>query len=169
VQDKFLNPTDKILELIKELEFIEKGVIKLEETSEKYRVYEEVLQVQEYANFASIDDLRNDLNLRMLLWRSKEEWERISVEWMNLPFKDVDAKELGEKANLYAKNVYRCEKNLPDSGVISELKKVVYDFRDTMPVVTALRSPYLKQTHWDEIKVNILKQDFDTNDEEFTL
>jgi len=105
----------------------------------------------------------------MTLWKSKEEWERLSEEWMNLPFQNIDAKVLEEKANLYAKNVNRCDKNLPDSQVIKDLKRVVYDFRDTMPIVTALRSEYLKTDHWDEIKNNILKQDFDINDDEFTL
>lgn len=37
-----------------------------------------------------------------------------------------------------------------------------------MPVVTALRSKYLTEAHWAEIK-GYLKADFDITDESFTL
>ena len=38
----------------------------------------------------------------------------------------------------------------------------------SMPVVTALRSKYLTEEHWKEIK-NIMKAEFDINDKEFSL
>lgn len=41
-------------------------------------------------------------------------------------------------------------------------------YKNTMPVVTALRSKYLTEDHWNEIK-NILKADFNINDNKFTL
>jgi len=44
----------------------------------------------------------------------------------------------------------------------------VYAFKNTMPVVTALRSKYLTEDHWLEIK-SILKADFDITNEQFTL
>lgn len=37
----------------------------------------------------------------------------------------------------------RCEKNLNENKVIQYLKKIVWEFKDTIPVVSALRSPYL--------------------------
>jgi dynein heavy chain len=44
----------------------------------------------------------------------------------------------------------------------------VYEFKNTMPVVTALRSKYLTEEHWKEIKT-IMKAEFDINDKEFSL
>lgn len=40
--------------------------------------------------------------------------------------------------------------------------------RNTMPVVTALRSPHLTENHWNEIK-QILRADFNISDSQFTL
>lgn len=48
------------------------------------------------------------------------------------------------------------------------LQEPVIAVKNTMPVVTALRSQYLTDTHWDEIK-KILDAEFDIHDIEFTL
>lgn len=48
------------------------------------------------------------------------------------------------------------------------LAEPVIAVRNTMPVVTALRSQYLTDTHWDEIK-QILNAEFDIHDPDFTL
>lgn len=41
-------------------------------------------------------------------------------------------------------------------------------FQAIVPIVKALRNDALTETHWAEIK-SLLKQDFDLEDEEFTL
>lgn len=62
----------------------------------------------------------------------------------------------------------RCERGLQDNEVLKHLKKLVWDFKETLPVVVALRSQYLNEEHWTEIK-DIIKSNFDINDENFTL
>lgn len=48
------------------------------------------------------------------------------------------------------------------------LKEKVKTFQAIVPIVKALRNDALTETHWAEIK-SLLKQDFDLEDEEFTL
>lgn len=62
----------------------------------------------------------------------------------------------------------RCEKNLQDNKVLHYLKRMVWEFKDTIPVVVALRSQYLHAEHWSEIK-QLVKADFDVVDNAFTL
>lgn len=45
---------------------------------------------------------------------------------------------------------------------------MVWKYKDTMPVVTALRSEYLTEDHWRDIKT-ILKSEFSIEDADFTL
>ena len=52
--------------------------------------------------------------------------------------------------------------------MLQYLKKIVWEFKDTIPVVVALRSPYLLENHWGEIKL-LVKSEFDVNDDTFTL
>ena len=64
-----------------------------------------------------------------------------------------------QKTEQYVRIVNKCEKNLPENKVIVYLKKIVWEFKDTIPVVNALRSPYLMPEHWQEIK-QFVKGDF---------
>jgi dynein heavy chain len=50
---------------------------------------------------------------------------------------------------------------------LTELKSIVNSFKDTMPVVIALRNKNLKSYHWDAIK-KIIGREFEIN-EDFTL
>ncbi len=50
---------------------------------------------------------------------------------------------------------------------MTELKSIVNSFKDTMPVVIALRNKNLKSYHWDAIK-KIIGREFEIN-EDFTL
>ena len=53
----------------------------------------------------------------------------------------------------HAKTVLVCERNLPGgSTAVACLKKLVFDFKETMPIVAALGNKHLKEEHWAEIK-----------------
>ena len=41
---------------------------------------------------------------------------------------------------------------MTQNAVLDKVKKMVYQFKDTMPVVVALRNKDLKDYHWSEIK-----------------
>ncbi len=51
--------------------------------------------------------------------------------------------------------------------VLDKLKNLVFNFKETMPVVVALRNRDLQDYHWSEIK-RIIGKEF-TIDDEFTL
>ena len=71
------------------------------------------------------------------------------------------------KSEKYTKIVNKCVKNLPQNPILDELKTLLNTFKDTMPVVIALRDPTLQSYHWDEIKA-IVGVDF-VIDSNFTL
>lgn len=167
-QKKYIENSPLPVAIIDELNALDKKVAEIEGRTDKFKGYEEILQVQEYADYSSVEELRNELNLRITLWKSREEWKSISEEWLSIPFRNINAKEISHKAEQYAKIIYRCEKNLPDNPVVHDLKKAVYTFRDSMPIVTALRSQYLGEEHWEEIK-QLVKVDFDIKNDEFTM
>jgi dynein heavy chain len=41
---------------------------------------------------------------------------------------------------------------MPPNSVLDKLKKLVFEFKDTIPVVVALRNPALTVHHWQQIK-----------------
>jgi dynein heavy chain len=48
------------------------------------------------------------------------------------------------------------------------LKKLVFDFKETMPIVEALGNKNLKDEHWNEIKV-IINTEYELEKKEFKL
>jgi dynein heavy chain, axonemal len=46
----------------------------------------------------------------------------------------------------------KCVKNMPPNPVLEKIKGLVFEFKDTIPVVVALRNPALRETHWLTIK-----------------
>lgn len=60
------------------------------------------------------------------------------------------------------------ERTIPESSVTPIFKKLVWLYKDAMPVIVALRSEYLQEEHWREVKA-LLKSDFSIDDDQFTL
>jgi dynein heavy chain, axonemal len=58
---------------------------------------------------------------------------------------------------------------MPPNPVLDQLKSKVFEFRDTIPVVTALRNPCLTDFHWSQLKKDIIGKEFDIMDVTFTL
>ena len=62
---------------------------------------------------------------------------------------------------MYTKIVIQCERQLPQtSTAVKHLKKLVFDFRETMPIVEALGNKNLKVEHWEDIKTILNIPDF---------
>ena len=67
------------------------------------------------------------------------------------------------------KIIAKSVKNMPPNPVLEKLKNLVFDFKDTIPVVVALRNPNLTESHWKQIKSDIIGQEFDITDPNFLL
>lgn len=102
------------------------------------------------------------------MWRSLKEWEELTEKWIKTQFNNIQAKEIAQKADQYAKICMRLEKNLEDNPIQRKLKELVDTFKGAMPIVVALRNDNLKEHHWKEIK-DLIQADFDISDAEFTL
>lgn len=95
------------------------------------------------------------MNLRYSMWKSLKEWKSLISQWIDGKFVDINTEEIRIKGEYYTKVVMRCQKALPSNAILDELKELVFSFKDTMPVVLALRNKNLKSYHWDAIKAVI--------------
>jgi dynein heavy chain len=63
----------------------------------------------------------------------------------------------------------KCERGLPDgSTAVAKLKQMVFEFKETMPIVVALGNKNLKSYHWLQIK-DVLQVEYPIEDMDFTL
>jgi len=163
----FLSGDSEMTEMLKKLDYLEERYNDLEKTSLKYQSWQEVLQMNQTA-FENLDQLRDDLKIRADMWRYLSTWEDKQQEWIKLQFAQIDAKDISDQADRYAKVANRVEKTLPPNPIGEKLKLLVDTFRGTMPVVIALRNTDIQESHMQEIK-DLLQTDFDPSDENFTL
>jgi len=79
---KFLdgNNLDNIYEIIGELDGIEAKFKELEERKETYNKWQQVLETQPTV-FENLEDCREQIALRCLMWRSLSEWTEMNDKW----------------------------------------------------------------------------------------
>ena len=81
------------------------------------------------------------------------------VSWKSggsAPFENMDVTKITQKSNYYTKVSLQGERNLPVGSLnVAILKQLVFDFRETMPIMEALGNKNFKVEHWTEIKTII--------------
>ncbi|XP_069582586.1 dynein axonemal heavy chain 14 [Ranitomeya imitator] len=108
-----------------------------------------------------------DLSLRKLLWESKEEWGRLSTEWRQTSFENLNVDFIQRDVNRFSHTLFMLEKGLPPNDVVTGLKQSITDFKQSLPIMVALRNPCLQARHWDTIHFTIGRMI--TKDKNFTL
>lgn len=116
----------------------------LDDAAEKYRYYEEVLELDECANFQTLDQLRDNHRIKHSIFKGIKDISSLSKAWNELKFKEIKEKELAVICDRFAKDIMIAERTIPESSVTPIFKKMVWLYKDAMPVIVALRSKYLE-------------------------
>jgi len=153
--------------MIKQLELKEATFKELEQRAEKYNDWQIRLETP-LTQFDDLDELREDLLNRCLMWRSLRDWKIYTDKQLATAFIAVDAPSVKVEAEKYAKIVNRLEKTLEDNPIQRSLKEQVETFRGAMPIVTALRRTELKSHHWVEIN-ELIGAELQVDEEGFSL
>ncbi|KAM3930843.1 dynein axonemal heavy chain 14 [Leptodactylus fuscus] len=116
---------------------------------------------------AELSEIECDLSLRKLLWEAKEEWARLSTEWRQTSFENLNVDFIQRDVNRFNHTLFMLEKGLPPNDVVTGLKQSITSFKQSLPIVVALRNPSLQARHWDTIHFTIGRMI--TKDKNFTL
>jgi len=154
-------------EVLKLLDEIEEQVQKAGDDAGRFNRYQDVLKV-EPTPFDNVDDLKVSFQSRAKLWRGMDSWEELSAQWNATAFGVVEVESITKKVQEYNKIAVQSEKAMPDNTVPQIWFNAVNQFKNTLPVVIALRNKALRPRHW-EVIVGLIGQELDLADEEFTL
>ncbi|KAM4770854.1 dynein axonemal heavy chain 14 [Rhinophrynus dorsalis] len=116
---------------------------------------------------ADLTETEYDLNLRKLLWESKEEWEQLSEGWKLTPFELLNVDVIQRDVNRFSHTLFMLEKGLPVNDIVAFLRQSVMDFKQSLPLVVALSNTCLLPRHLDVIQFTIGRAI--TKDKDFTL
>ncbi|XP_031192756.1 dynein heavy chain 14, axonemal isoform X3 [Mastomys coucha] len=99
-----------------------------------------------------ISDIECDLMLRKLLWEAQEEWGTYFWEWRNCTLQNIDFDLVKNNVSKWLHIIFVLEKGLPKNDMVALLKQSVLDFKQELPIITALGNPCLKARHWETLR-----------------
>lgn len=123
------------------------------------------LPIRSYADFFQIQKemigYEQLYELHAAQLSSKEDWGKII--WMNL-----NVQTLQEGIDAYFLQLRKLPKSLKGTDIFRALENQLREFRDSLPLLTDLKQPALRQRHWRDLmnKTGIV---FDMEGESFTL
>ncbi|XP_051881424.1 dynein axonemal heavy chain 6-like [Pristis pectinata] len=104
---------------------------------------------------ALLSETEYELMLRKLLWESESEWEKLYASWTDTWFDELNVDAIRKDVNRFTQTIYLLEKGLPPNDIVPLLKQAVFDFKEMLPVIVALRNPWLESQHWDTIEYTV--------------
>jgi dynein heavy chain len=131
--------------------------------------YQKTLDMGYTEPFNNAEEARVRLGYLTRLWTSLQVWRQNVEKWEVCPFEQIEVADILDQSTHHAKTALVCERNLymevliqrdssvpevqrKESSAVQTLKKLVFDFKETMPIVEALGNPHLQEVHWNEIK-----------------
>nr|XP_034190797.1 dynein heavy chain 6, axonemal [Osmia lignaria] len=120
-------------------------------TAEQYRAYQKTFKLEQ-TRFDSLDQVMNELRLRVLLWESLTSWEEAVFEWYAGDFDALDVEQITSFTMQTMKNIIQLERGLPSNNILPKLKENVERVRNKLPILGYLRNPDLRERHWKKIE-----------------
>ena len=139
------------------------------ERKEKILNYQKTLDMGLTENFNQVEDAQMLLMYRVKLWSSMKQWTESTARWVTQPFESIEVDEILTICQQVSKTLLNCERNLPFSTALGYLKKICFDFKDTMPIVEALSNKNLEAFHWEQIRYVIDNRTFPLEEKCFKL
>ncbi|XXQ39846.1 AAA+ ATPase domain-containing protein [Plasmodiophora brassicae] len=171
VEDRLNDPclSDPMASVDDVLRFVEAQnaeLTRLEALSRKYQYYQEVLEV-EITQFEQMDAVRQDMDVKVDLFKAMADWRAKTDTWKQRKFADVDVDAIADELKRFLKTAMKASRMLEGNPVVPIFKSAVIAFQKAMPIVVDLRNASLADRHWAEIQ-QLINYDIPA-DPEFTL
>lgn len=112
---------------------------------------QKLFQVVE-AQFDSLAEVAEQVELRRSLWASKRDWAQLRDGWLATAFDQVDVGSVDEQVMRFGKLLFKLDKGLPRNTVLGPVQSSVDQFKLFIPVLQALRNPAMKSRHWTKVE-----------------
>lgn len=77
------------------------------------------------------------------MWNSIDQFDALAKEWEQLQFRSIDAKPMIQRTEQFVRVVNQAERSLSENPVVPKLKALVWQYKEALPAVLAMRSPFL--------------------------
>ncbi|GCB75014.1 hypothetical protein scyTo_0020306, partial [Scyliorhinus torazame] len=117
-----------------------------------------------------LQNLEKDLDFLQQAWEVTKQWEESWAEWKGGKFSSLQTQLMENTAMGYFRKMNKLSQILKDKNwdIVSATKNKVQQFKKTMPLITDLRNPAMRDRHWNNIK-DVVQKLFDHMSDGFTL
>lgn len=116
VEPQYLKEESNMYDMIEQLDKKMETFKEFQERSQRFNYYQEVLGTPSTV-FDNIDELREQLFNRHLMWHSLKEWIDMTEVWIKTVFGQIAADDISAASEKYTKIVNRLDKTLPTNPI----------------------------------------------------
>lgn len=134
--------------------------------------------------YQELEEKERELEKLRMIWETRQEWDELYSSWKDGRFRDLQApfspssllcllnflqvESMEEKANLMSKSLIKQGREIGNRTIWRTTKTIIDGFKQTMPLISDLRNPALRQRHWDAL-IEEIGQPVEPNSDDFTL
>ncbi|XP_060146271.1 dynein axonemal heavy chain 2 isoform X6 [Globicephala melas] len=117
-----------------------------------------------------LQNLEKELDALQQVWEITRDWEENWNQWKTGRFLTLQTEAMETTAHGLFRRLTRLAKEYKDRNweIIETTRSKIEQFKRTMPLISDLRNPALRERHWDQIRDEI-QREFDQESESFTL
>ncbi|XP_036012662.1 dynein axonemal heavy chain 2 isoform X3 [Mus musculus] len=114
--------------------------------------------------------LEKELDALQQVWEITRDWEESWNQWKMGCFQTLQTEAMESMAHGLFRRLTRLAKEYKDRNweIIETTRSKIEQFKRTMPLISDLRNPALRERHWDQVKEEV-QREFDQESESFTL
>ncbi|XP_034231069.1 dynein heavy chain 2, axonemal [Thrips palmi] len=123
-----------------------------------------------YPDSVDLDKLNKDLLALEVIWIITDRWDKAWDSYKHAMFLEMQSDEMDGTAQMLLRQLLVVQRELKDIEweIISHTRNRIETFRKTLPLLTDLKNPAMRQRHWNRIKM-ATGRDFDQESADFTL
>jgi hypothetical protein len=111
-----------------------------------------VLEFTEYTSFKDFKEVKQGFVLRYKLFNGIIDLDRCSSEWNEWKIMMMDIKVLSGVRDKYLKDLAAAERGISENQALSVFRTKVEVLKDSIPVIEALRCPYLQDADYKTLE-----------------
>ncbi|XP_076145705.1 dynein axonemal heavy chain 2 [Alosa pseudoharengus] len=117
-----------------------------------------------------IQTLEKELDSLQQVWEITQQWERHWDEWKVGRFSTLQTDSMDNTAQALYKRLNKLSRELKDKQweIVETSKNKINQFKMTIPLITDLRNPAMRDRHWNQIRHEV-QCVFDQTSDDFTL
>uniref|UniRef100_A0A2K5QED9 Dynein axonemal heavy chain 2 n=1 Tax=Cebus imitator TaxID=2715852 RepID=A0A2K5QED9_CEBIM len=117
-----------------------------------------------------LQNLEKELDALQQVWEITRDWEENWNQWKTGRFLTLQTETMETTAHGLFRRLTRLAKEYKDRNweIIETTRSKIEQFKRTMPLISDLWNPALRERHWDQVRDEI-QREFDQESESFTL